>query len=212
MAALKDENTVLKAKVETLEGLVQTVKREMANVKFTLGPWYQPDGLHTPAAHPVGSSERPAPLRTHTRPTSFDLSAMTPPPASIMAFTSPSGAMNPASPNALAAYFPPEAGEPSSWTGQRRGSMSFIGDPSGRLYQESPIQASVAPLNLSTTLEGSLSGLRDSVITLSAAVDSLARRTDMERRNEGLRMNEEVSRLNYTVNGLRMQVCGLHDH
>lgn len=206
MEALQDENTILKAKVEALEGLVQTAKREMANVKYTLGPWYQLDGPQTPQTPvppSVSPSTRPAPLRTHTRPTSFDLSAMSQ-PATIM------GTMSSANSDALAAYFPPEAGEPSSsWGGQRRSSMSFMGDLSGRLYQESTLQASVAPLNLSATLEGSLSGLRDSVVTLSAAVDSLNRRTDMERRNEALRMNEEVSRLNYTVNGLRMQVCGL---
>ncbi|KAF7968683.1 hypothetical protein HWV62_29684 [Athelia sp. TMB] len=206
ITAITDENTILKAKLEALEGLVQTMKREMASVKFALGPWYQPNEIHTPTP-PAGAHGRPAPFRTHTRPTSFDLGTMSPPPASLMAYASSSGAMHPATPDALAAYFPPEANEPAaSWPGQRRGSMSLLADAGARMYQDSTLQAAVAPLNLGTTLEGSLSGLRDSVVTLSAAVDSLARRTDMERRNEALRMNEEVSRLNYTVNGLRMQV------
>jgi hypothetical protein len=69
----------------------------------------------------------------------------------------------------------------------------------------------VAPLNLSTSLEGSLSGLRDSISAVSASVDSLARRNDIALTNESMRVNEELGSLKYAVHGIRLQVrCSHH--
>jgi hypothetical protein len=65
-------------------------------------------------------------------------------------------------------------------------------------------------LNLSTTLEGALAGVRASVVALAGAVDSLGRRSDIALTNETLRLNEEVMSLRANVHGLRMQVCSLH--
>jgi len=64
----------------------------------------------------------------------------------------------------------------------------------------------VAPLNLSTTLEGSLVGLRESLVTLSAALESQGRRQELALTTEGLRFSEEVGSLKAIVQGLRMQV------
>ena len=64
----------------------------------------------------------------------------------------------------------------------------------------------VAPLNLSTTVEGSLVGLRESLITLSAALESQGRRLELALTTEGLRVSEEVGSLKATIQGLRMQV------
>jgi len=64
----------------------------------------------------------------------------------------------------------------------------------------------VAPLNLSTTVEGSLVGLRESLVTLSAALESQGRRQEMALTTEGLRFSEEVGSLKAIVQGLRMQV------
>lgn len=64
----------------------------------------------------------------------------------------------------------------------------------------------VAPLNLSTTVEGSLVGLRESLVTLSAALESQGRRLELAFTTEGLRVNEEVGSLKAIVQGLRMQV------
>ncbi|KAF9652992.1 hypothetical protein BDM02DRAFT_2422264 [Thelephora ganbajun] len=64
----------------------------------------------------------------------------------------------------------------------------------------------VAPLNLSTTIEGSLIGLRESLVTLSAALESQGRRLELALTTEGLRVSEEVGSLKATVQGLRMQV------
>lgn len=64
----------------------------------------------------------------------------------------------------------------------------------------------IAPLNLSTTVEGSLVGLRESLVTLSAALDSQGRRLELGFTTEGLRVSEEVGSLKAIVQGLRMQV------
>lgn len=64
----------------------------------------------------------------------------------------------------------------------------------------------VAPLNLSTTVEGSLVGLRESLVTLSEALESQGRRLDLALATEGLRASEEVGSLKAIVQGLRMQV------
>jgi len=64
----------------------------------------------------------------------------------------------------------------------------------------------VAPLNLSTTVEGSLVGLRESLVTLSAALESQGRRLELALTTEGLRVSEEVGSLKAIVQGLRMQV------
>ena len=64
----------------------------------------------------------------------------------------------------------------------------------------------VAPLNLSTTVEGSLVGLRESLVTLSAALESQGRRLELGFTTEGLRVSEEVGSLKAIVQGLRMQV------
>ncbi len=66
--------------------------------------------------------------------------------------------------------------------------------------------STVAPLNLSTTLEGSLHGLRESVVTLSAALDSLSRQHEVAITTEAMRTNEEIRSLRAVVHGLRMQV------
>jgi hypothetical protein len=69
-----------------------------------------------------------------------------------------------------------------------------------------PQYTQVAPLNLSTTLEGALDGVRESVVALGGAVDSLGRRSDIALTNETLRLNEEIMSLRANVHGLRMQV------
>ncbi|PFH53850.1 hypothetical protein AMATHDRAFT_38647 [Amanita thiersii Skay4041] len=63
----------------------------------------------------------------------------------------------------------------------------------------------VSPIDSSTTLEGSLNGLRDSVLSLAAGVDSLGRRSEIALTNESLRFGEEVMSLRASINGLRLQ-------
>ena len=202
MSALTDENTILKCKVEALEGLVQTMKREMQTVQSALGPWHRPGGSYPALSRQMSSSEQS--FQTRARPRSIG----SPPGAGPYTPFSPSP--HASTSDALAPYFPPEADETLPWLERRLNfHMSPNGStPSSDVNGRLP-HTPVAPVNLSTTLEGSLAGLRDSIVTLSASVDSLARRHDIELRNETLRANEEISRLNYTMHGLRMQVSRL---
>lgn len=64
----------------------------------------------------------------------------------------------------------------------------------------------VAPLNISTTLYGTLSSLHTSLLTLSSSLDSLGRHQDVALTTETMRMGEEVRSLRGVVSGLRMQV------
>lgn len=77
---------------------------------------------------------------------------------------------------------------------------------SGQPSNSPPHVPPVAPLNISTTLEGTLHGLRESTVTLSAAVDSLARRQDIALSTEAMRTAEELRSLRVVIHGLRMQV------
>lgn len=201
-SALANENSMLKCKIEALEGLVQTMRREIQSVRSALGPWYRTEELY-PQLSRRASSSHEQPPQTQVLP-----AAVASPSTTYIPFGS-SHASTSTTPDALAPYFPPEADENIPWLERRLNTMSLspTGDTGGCSYRESMAHTSVAPINLSTTLEGSLAGLRDSIVTLSASVDSLARRHDIELRNETLRANEEISRLNYTMHGLRMQVC-----
>src|SRR5262249_51178827 len=83
--------------------------------------------------------------------------------------------------------------------------------PTGSLSQpwdmsQPPVQNHIAPLDLSTSLEGSLSGLRQSLVNLASSVDSLGRRSDIALTNETLRLNEEVRSIRASLHGLRMQI------
>ncbi len=70
----------------------------------------------------------------------------------------------------------------------------------------SPSQSPVAPLDISTSLEGSLLGLRESIVSLSGALDSLNRRQDIALTAESMRTAEEIRSLRAIIHGLRMQV------
>ncbi|KAI0344778.1 hypothetical protein BDW22DRAFT_1091035 [Trametopsis cervina] len=70
----------------------------------------------------------------------------------------------------------------------------------------SPPQSPVAPLDISSTLEGSLEGLRGSVVAISAALDSLGRKHEVALTTESMRNTEEIRSLRAIIHGLRMQV------
>jgi len=72
--------------------------------------------------------------------------------------------------------------------------------------QQTAYMSPVAPLNLSTTLEGTFSSVRDSIVTLSAAVDSMGRQNDIALTTEGMRTKEEILSLKSVIHGLRLQI------
>ncbi|KAL0954541.1 hypothetical protein HGRIS_003506 [Hohenbuehelia grisea] len=216
LSALTDENTLLKHKVDALEGLTQTLRREMQSVKMALGPWFRPDGIRPPLVQHSSAEVPPEfqPWTASTSQNSYDPPGTTNPGI----FSPPLTAV----PDALAPYFPSDNDE-RHWSnpcppqyvdpvrrGMHRPSSSVPELP----YTSSAAYAAynrlepnaVAPINLSTTLEGALEGLRESVVTLASSVDSSARRNDIALTNETLRMNEELMSLRANVHGLRMQV------
>jgi len=67
----------------------------------------------------------------------------------------------------------------------------------------------IAPLDLGTTLEGTLVGLRESMVGLAAGVDSAGRRSEIALANETLRLGEEMMSVRAQMHGLRMQVHGM---
>jgi hypothetical protein len=215
LSTLTETNSVLKSKVEELEGVVKTMKREMQAVKTALGPWYRPDGLR-----PSSSAQTPPASRRYSLTPSTTFQNIS------------NGAFTPtrADPNDLAQYFPPETvdsphdhqqlerAQQYSQTHRRSSthraspSLSHLSDTLFPFYGLSPhaatpsLQVPVAPIDMTTTLEGSLNSLRESIVTLSASVDSLARRHDIALTDETMKLNEEVLSLRANVNGLRMQV------
>ncbi|KAJ7594326.1 hypothetical protein C8J56DRAFT_854429 [Mycena floridula] len=190
MESMETENMLLKVKVEMLEGTLQRTRVELEGFQRALGPWYRPN---TTSYSPI-SSELP--------PTLQPSSASGSQPSEFFFDSTP---------------FLPSSDQPNSYrpmenslraTHRHSGSLPQGWDQSGfPLAQSRPTtQQSVAPLDLSTTLEGTLLGLRESLVSVGASVDSLGRRSDIALSNETMRINEEVMSLRANIHGLRMQV------
>jgi hypothetical protein len=73
---------------------------------------------------------------------------------------------------------------------------------------QSPAQI-IAPLDLGNTLEGTLDGLRESMVGLAGMIDGIKRRGEMALANETLRLGEETMSLRAQIHGVRMQVHGM---
>ncbi|KAL0579149.1 hypothetical protein V5O48_002830 [Marasmius crinis-equi] len=211
MTALAEENTVLRRRVDTLESLLRVAGCDLQAVKIVLGPWYHNSQNATPERRI--SSELSSELQPSTASTSqhghdehVARSGDTGP------LPSPAG-----QPDVFAPYFPAEEEIPdfarppmplhsptriphnTAMFGQSWDSLSNAG-------MRHTLHNAVAPLNLTTTLEGSLEALRQSIVTLSSSVDSLSRRNDIALTNETFRINEEIMSLKANMHGLRMQV------
>ncbi|KAF9232743.1 hypothetical protein BU15DRAFT_54684 [Melanogaster broomeanus] len=204
------ENTALKQKVEALEGIVHVMQREIQSLKTILGPWYrsgmspggprvQDDSTFQGFAGP--STSRTVPQRAQALFASDPFDTI-----------SPSSHTTDAEHDALAAYFPLPSSDAvygphhHNRMHAHRASLGMIDMPTHPVQRSLPLAPAVAPLNLSTSLEGSLVGLRESVAAVSASVDSLARRNDIALTNESMRINEEVGSLKYAVHGIRLQL------
>ncbi|KAF7376267.1 TRAF-type zinc finger protein [Mycena sanguinolenta] len=218
-ARLTEENLILRHKIDTLEGALQTTKCELQSVKTALGPWYRADGVYPLSAYsrsrpPLSSTDLP----TELQPASASSSSATPPHA--RPFNSrvedATSALDHALPAVqdLAPYFPPVSPEEplnrdrASDLAARRRTLPAAWEPLAPFggAAVTPQHTQVAPLNLSTTLEGALAEVRESVVALGGAVDSLGRRSDIALTNEALRLNEEIMSLRANIHGLRMQV------
>ncbi len=204
LADLREENLGLRNKIDVLQGHLQNTTRDLQATKAALGPWY----TQALARSTTDRSPRVQQRTTSSTP-HISESTASPPAPSTSADT----------PDIFAPYFPedetfsaqtsPEQLNNFSWRPPLHGTSPNISqtwDPSS-LTSRPVVQNNVAPLDLSTTLEGSLSGLRQSVVSLSTSVDSFGRRNEIALTNEAFRVNEEIRSLRANIHGLRMQVC-----
>ncbi|KAL1696318.1 hypothetical protein GGG16DRAFT_43511 [Schizophyllum commune] len=182
---LTGDNLLLRQRVETLEHTIKTMRRELDAMRAALGPWYRPEpflNLRSPGAPRRPLSSVPT-TQTHEP----------------HAYTE-EGAVDP-----LASYFPPADDIPMDFASQQRALRRASTDLSNHA-STSTTSAAVAPLDLGSSLEGALVGLRESMVSLAASVDSLGRRSEIALTNESMRLNEEVMSLRAALHGLRMQV------
>ncbi|KAH8108037.1 hypothetical protein BXZ70DRAFT_31609 [Cristinia sonorae] len=232
-AALEQENVQLRHQISVMQGMVNIMQRELDAVKRVLGPWYGPDPtltstamsssyltsgfephsettVHTDISDADGGLSRtnadlslaayfPRPEENHTHIPSGDAAGNQPQhhrsPSSISTSPSTSSSFsNPRSRPQLNPLLSPS--QPSQ-----------LPPPPSHL-PHTPIASSstVAPLNISTTLYGTLSSLHTSVVSLASALDSLGRHQDVALTTEAMRMGEEIRSLRAVVSGLRMQV------
>jgi hypothetical protein len=196
LAALTEQNIILRHRIEGLEGHLLSYMRQMLAIERALGPWYRP-GDGAAGSYSVGvqhsSATTSVPSETSTRP-----GVNSPYRHSYPSTASPGVTAPPVDP--LAAYFPPDSEEFERTSSQLDAHTTFHPQ---RAHAHSSL---IAPLDLSTTLEGSLHGLRESLAGLAASVDSMGRRHEIALSNETARMAEEVGGLRAGLHGLRMQV------
>jgi hypothetical protein len=210
ISRLTEENILLRHKLELLESATQILKREMQAVKTALGPWYRAEGsyssFHPNTALPIIEPpvEAVSALNRHHRSYSLNPDAILSASTGHSSFETFSPPILPDTADVLAQYFPPETDRPAP--ARARPQSMYLGQPMPSHHQ-SRSPTPVAPINLGTTLEGSLAGLRESIVALSGTVDALARRNDMALRNETIRLNDEIIGLRANVHGMRMQVC-----
>ncbi|TDL25931.1 hypothetical protein BD410DRAFT_783924 [Rickenella mellea] len=205
VSALQGENSSLRSRVQELDTAVQSMKRDLETAKRALGPWWR-DG-----SSPQRSDGHSLPAITR-RQSQDQIVWREVNPASNMRMYAIDGVVpRPDSdtlrPHAerdfLAQYFPPAHDGDAGYTvfGVAGAGHTNAGESSAMLSG-----SNVAPIDLSTTLEGALASLRSSVVTLSASLDSLGRRQDIAVTAESLRITEEVGALRGVIHGLRMQV------
>jgi TRAF-type zinc finger len=210
ISALETENSSLRWRVEELENDLRGRTRDLQMVKQALGPWFRPDGCHVPLrpSPPSGPAPRSYPRRRFSNALnsamfgfSQESASSADPAIADPTLRPPSGMTS----DAFAQFFPPSDDPPHQ---PPHPSENFL--PTGQMadgtYPRTAPNSQVAPLNLDTTLEGSLLSLRSSIVTLAASLDSEGRRHDIALTTETLRVNEEVMALRAIVHGLRMQV------
>ncbi|KAF9010560.1 hypothetical protein BDQ17DRAFT_1346441 [Cyathus striatus] len=205
-------------------------------IKASMGPWYpaggsgagyRPEGTSSDVPPPASSNELPTRLQPSTASTSAAAASYfhyVAEDAPHLQNSIPSREPYNYARDAIGPYFPSDNDEQqqqyhhlhyghqhpfSNMTrpvmGHHPSSSSIDAGHSGGAFTR-PISASIAPLNLGGTLEGTLNGLRESMVTLAAGVDSLGRRSEIALTNETLRLGEEVMSLRAGLHGLRMQV------
>jgi len=225
LSELSEENNMLRHKVDAMEGIIRSMQRELQTIGAALGPWYRPEGVLQSMLYRSSLSNEQQLLSDTDSYSATGLgfgdssTAVMPnapnyPHPPVSAASPPIMPLNTSSSaSSLADYFPPEDLSITARPGSVRVHHSLqsfsahhFPDHSGVNPPNANRSSLIAPLNLSTSLEGTLTGLRESLVTLSAALESQGRRQELALTTEGLRLNEEVGSLKAVVHGLRMQV------
>ncbi|KAG8213594.1 hypothetical protein J3R82DRAFT_10263 [Butyriboletus roseoflavus] len=203
VSTLSAENTALKQRVGALGGIVHVMQRELQSFKTILGPWYRSS---------VQRTSRADGRRVHV-PDDSNLQGFTGPSLSRIVAQRAQVPTTPdlfdtidAEQDAFASFFPPADVVYDNHNHVHAHTSGGLLDLQSHPGQRSLPLTPVAPLNLSTSLEGSLVGLRDSITAVAASVDSIARRNDIALTNENMRINEELGSLKYAVHGIRLQL------
>ncbi|KAG8981533.1 hypothetical protein FRB95_007944 [Tulasnella sp. JGI-2019a] len=217
--SLLQENADLKRTVSDLENKVVSQQRDLECAKVRLGPWFklptQQGAGHTSsgsmdsadASGGVGAAPQRIEMR---RRLSVPLNS------AIFAVEDSNSRRNRA-PSLSQTNSPPESNSQQTGDGPSL-DVSFDdtfstfsspnpnSTPTNPLYLRTYSNNPVAPLNLSSSLEGTLTSLRQSIVSLGGSLDSLERKQDIMLTTETLRMHEDVASVRAIVHGLRMQV------
>ncbi|KAJ3791288.1 hypothetical protein GGU11DRAFT_576893 [Lentinula aff. detonsa] len=207
-ATVVNQNNLLKQKVDILESQLRVAQFELCCAQRALGPWFQNPPSRSTSVYPphgqlptqLNSSSSSRPYMSpdnQTSITQYFPDIQPSPSTEVETRIHPPTPERPNfAPPSVQSQFP-HAAPTQSW--------QSAGYPPTGTRPRSP-QNIVAPLNLNATLEGSLEGLRESIVSLSTSLDSLGRRNEIALANETLRLNEEVMSLRAALHGLRMQV------
>ncbi|KAG9044981.1 hypothetical protein FS837_007207 [Tulasnella sp. UAMH 9824] len=229
---LELENAELRRRLEDTERTVRSHQRDLERAKVKLGPWFQPMGPETPPAmleagslassqnstnSGAGTPTRPENRRRLSVPFNSAVFGVEDTPDSISSVQNRRSTVSTAAPERHAESVtsgsrPNSFDDPyAAFTASNPMAHPILtgtggAGPSTFYRAHSSNSNPVAPLNLSGSLEGTLSSLRSSIVSLSQSLESLERKQDIMLTTETLRMHEDVASLRAIVHGLRMQV------
>ena len=169
---------------------MRTLRKEMNAVRNALGPWFS-------SSYQVGGG-RGLDVGVGLTSSVWPLGMQ----------HNPAGPSQPTSAgeDPLAPYFPPAESMVQRPAIDHRLPSNTVGDTSD---SRTGMMGVVAPLDLDTTLEGTLVGLRESMKGLAVGIDSVGRRSEIGLTNETLRLGEEMMSVRAQMHGLRMQMHGM---
>ncbi|KAF8705909.1 Zinc finger, C3HC4 type (RING finger), partial [Rhizoctonia solani] len=213
---LKPFLAITQSRIASLEHTVSELKLQLDATKNSLGPWFRPAG--------APPSTEPEPPRFEFRPLVGRRRVSSPLHTSMFHFDDSDGALSGTA--AANAGNRRRAGSGSSALRQAiSGSTEpdpaptpdLTLDPFSHILPPSPTNSSarieavpyIPPLNTNSSLEHTLSTLRNGLVSLAASLDMAERRQEVAVTTESLRMHEEVGSMRAIVHGLRMQVSAL---
>jgi len=170
---------------------VRSLRKEMNAVRNALGPWFS-------SSCQVGGS-RGLDVGVGLRSSVW--------PVGVQNYAAGPSQTTSAGEDPLAPYFPPAESMVQRPAIDHRSPSSMIGDTS--YSRRTGMMGVVAPLDLGTTLEGTLVGLRESMVGLAVGIDSVGRQSEIGLTNETLRLGEEMTSVRAQMHGLRMQMHGM---